>query len=91
MTDIKMYEAMAKLDLPETEREWISCRVEKLIDSFSALDSIDTASSEPLVSVLDIKNILREDIPGKFISREELLSNAPEQYNGYFRVPKTLN
>jgi len=90
MIDIKNYEAMAKLDLPETERQWVKDRVEKLLESFSALENIDTSNTEPLVTVLNIQNVMREDEAKKFITREELLSNAPEQYDGYFQVPKTL-
>ena len=90
MKNIKEYEAMAKLDLPETERQKLSGRVEELLNSFSALERIDTAGTRPLVTVLDIQNIMRNDVAGKFVTREELLSNAPEQYDGYFQVPKTL-
>jgi len=90
MNDIRNYEAMAKLDLPETERQCVKERVEKLLESFSALENIDTANTEPLVTVLNIQNVMREDEAKKFITREELLSNAPEQYDGYFQVPKTI-
>ena len=90
MIDTKIYEAMAKLNLPETERQWVKDRAEKLMDSFSALENIDTTNTEPLVTVLNIQNVMREDEAKKFITREELLSNAPEQYDGYFQVPKTL-
>ena len=91
MKDIKEYEAMAKLNLPETERQIISSRLVKLCDSFSVMENIDTANIEPLVTVLGIKNVLRDDVVRKNVSREELLSNAPEQYDGYFQVPRTLD
>ena len=91
MKDIKKYESDAKLNLPEAERQWVQSRVDALLESFSALESIDAGSTAPLVSVLDIQNALREDIAKKTIKREELLSNAPEQYDGYFQVPKTLD
>ena len=91
MKNIKNYEAMAKLDLPETERVWVSDSADILVDSFSLLDSIDTSGVEPLITVLDITNVLREDVSVKMLPREELLANAPDQYNGYFRVPKTLD
>jgi hypothetical protein len=45
---------------------------------------------EPLVTVLNVQNDFREDIAVKFMPREELLSNAPEQYDGYFQVPRTI-
>ena len=94
--DIKKYEAMAKLDLPETERQWLSGRINELLESFSGLEDIDTAGISPLVTVLDIQNVLRDDVVKKMITREELLSNMPEQENtsplfeGFFQVPKTF-
>ena len=91
MTDIKKYEAMVKLALPEDERQWITEQADKLLEGFSALESVGTEGVEPLVTVLDMESILREDAAKKVITRGELLSNAPEQYNGYFQVPKTLD
>ena len=90
MRDIKDYEAMVKLNLSETERGWVSDRADMLIESFKELENIDCLGVEPLVTVLDIQNVLREDISVKLVTREELLANAPEQYEGYFQAPKTL-
>ncbi len=84
------YEAMVKLDLPESERIWIAEKASMLEDSFSELSKVDTEGIEPLISVLDLNYTLREDIPIKSISREEILSNSPEQCDGYFQVPKTI-
>jgi aspartyl-tRNA(Asn)/glutamyl-tRNA(Gln) amidotransferase subunit C len=92
--DIREYEAMAKLDLPQDERARVSAKVEELIASFNALDGIDVTGVRPLVSVLDItlgRESLREDVPARIVTRGELLENAPEQYDGYFQVPRTLD
>ena len=88
---MREYEKMAKLDLPEEERQWVSQRAEKLLESFSVLESIDTANAEPLITVLAIENVFREDAAGKTVSREELLANAPAPYGGYFQAPKTID
>ena len=90
MENIKEYEAMAKLDLLDDERRQVSAIATRLIDSFGALSSINTDGVEPLVTVLDVQNVLREDISTKMLSRDELLANAPMQSDGYFQVPKTL-
>jgi len=90
MIEINKFEAMAKLSLNEDEHQWIENRVKMLIESFETLQSVDTGTVEPLVSVLDLKNILRDDVSAKFISRDELLANAPQQYEGYFQVPKIM-
>jgi len=89
--NIKEYEATAKFELSETERQWVSDCIDTLTGDFRALESVDTSETESLVTVLNIQNVLRDDIATeKIVSRDELLSNAPEQYNGYFQVPKTL-
>jgi len=87
---ISSYEGMAKLDLSEAERGWVSGRAGMLIDSFNKLADIDVSGVEPLITVLDVKNVFREDVDVKMLPREELLANAPEQYGGYFKVPKTI-
>ena len=91
MENIKEYEAMAKLGLPEAERRLISSRADMLMESFNRLESIDTSGAEPLITVLDVKNVFREDVGIKMLSRDELLAGAPERYDGYFMVPKTLD
>jgi aspartyl-tRNA(Asn)/glutamyl-tRNA(Gln) amidotransferase subunit C len=90
MENIKDYEALAKLDLPLNERLFISERADMLIKSFEELKNADTQGAEPLVTVLSIQNILRDDVAVKLVKREELLENAPQQSDGFFQVPKTL-
>jgi len=84
------YENMAMLDLPEPERLRLLERFNDVTGMFSMLDDYDTSEVEPLVSVLDIYNVTREDVADKFVSRDELLKNAPEQHDGYFQVPAAI-
>ena len=88
--DIISYQSMAKLELSEEERKLFSDIADKLASDFEKASAIDTNGVEPLVSVLNLKNILREDVSKQIISREKLLENAPESFDGYFQVPKTL-
>ena len=90
MENITHYEAMAKLALRPEERSQVQDQAQRLVESFAALSAVDTTATEPLVSVLNLQNDLREDVSAKWQSRETLLANAPEQYGGYFQVPKTV-
>ena len=90
MEHLKEYEAMAKLNLPAEEAETISRTAETLQAAFDQLAAIETAQTKPMVTVLDLHTVLREDVVNQTISRETLLDTAPEQYDGYFQVPKTL-
>ena len=87
---VELYQSMAKFDLDEATFDWVTETMSALEENFKKIESIDTQGVEPLYTVLDLKNILREDVAAKVISRDELLANAPEEYDGYFQVPKTI-
>lgn len=86
----QMYEPMAKLSLDSESRAWADDIIARLEDEFSKMEKADTEGVEPLVTVLDLKNVLREDVSAQIVSRDTLLENAPEEYDGYFQVPKTI-
>ncbi|MED5045451.1 Asp-tRNA(Asn)/Glu-tRNA(Gln) amidotransferase subunit GatC, partial [Geobacillus stearothermophilus] len=50
----------------------------------------DTENVPPTSHVLDMRNVMREDIPEPGLPREEVLKNAPDQQDGQFRVPAIL-
>lgn len=90
LINILEYEKMVKLNLPESERAWIIEKATRLEESFDEISAIDTEAAEPLISVLNLENRLREDVSHKELSRDEILKNSPEQNEGYFQVPKTI-
>jgi aspartyl/glutamyl-tRNA(Asn/Gln) amidotransferase C subunit len=90
MLNITEYEAMAMLDLQDDERVMLSRRIRDLAGGLTAFERIDTDEVESLVTVLGLHNIFREDAAEKLLSRDEILASAPEQYDGYFQVPGTL-
>ena len=90
MIDIKEFENMMMFDLPEEEREVLGRRLNAVAGGFAALGQVGTDDAEPLVTVLVRNNVLREDKSEKLVTRDELLSSAPECLDGYFKVPETL-
>ena len=90
MVNIDRYENAAMLDLPEAERRRVAGAAQRLLDDFSALGVVDTGGVDPMMSVLEIKNVMREDVSERTISRDELLHGAPDSCDGFFRVPRTL-
>jgi len=85
------YAKTARFSLTDDERNFISKHASELKLSFDVLEDINTENVNPMYTVLDVKNIFREDTAVKFESRETLLSSAPEQYGGYFQVPKAID
>ena len=91
MRSFKDYENMAALELPDLERAVLIKRFDEIVGSYAALGGYDTDGVLPLVSVLDVHNILREDIAEKLFSRDDVLENAPEKHDGYFQVPAAID
>jgi len=88
--DINKLSRMAKLSLSEDEIKEIGQHMEALAHDLDRLSEVDTANVEPLIYATERTNVLRDDIMIKKITRESLLANAPEQANGCFKVPKTV-
>ena len=86
----QMYEPMAKLSLDGESRAMADDIIARLESEFEKMEKVDASGVEPLITVLDLKNVLREDVSKQIVSRDTLLQNAPEEYDGYFQVPKTI-
>ena len=81
---------LAKLELSGEERERAKKDMGRMLDYIDKLSELDTEGVEPMTHVLPVQNVFREDIVTNSDTREQLLSNAPEQKDGMFVVPKTV-
>ena len=90
MPNIEDYEAMTKISLSEDEKTIVSGYMNMLLDSFKSWRIRMFQGGAPY-KCAGCKSPMRDDVAIKTISREELLSNAPEQHDGYFQVPRTVD
>lgn len=83
--NIKRIAELAMLEVNEDESEKISAEMTEMINMVSDLPKLCNEQSNA------IEMELREDeVISSECSREELLMNAPETYNGCFSVPRTV-
>ena len=81
---------LAKLELSGEERERAKKDMGRMLDYIDKLSELDTEGVEPMTHVFPVQNVFREDVVTNSDTREQLLSNAPEQKDGMFVVPKTV-
>jgi aspartyl-tRNA(Asn)/glutamyl-tRNA(Gln) amidotransferase subunit C len=81
---------LSMLRFNEEEREQIKSDLQKMIGFVDKLRELDTTGVEPLLHMSDNVDVLREDVPGNMLSREEALQNAPDHDGTYFKVPKAI-
>lgn len=81
---------LAMIDLNEKEKKELGADLSNIIDFADALLSVDTENVEPMMHILPVNNVLREDEVKESFDREELLKNAKTKEKGCFYVPKII-
>lgn len=81
---------LARLELSPEEKEAARKDMGRMLDYIDKLGELDTEGVEPMVHIFPVQNVFRDDIVTNSDMREQLLSNAPEQKDGMFVVPKTV-
>ncbi len=81
---------LAKLELTKEEKEQAKKDMGKMLDYIDKLNELDTAGAEPMSHVFSMNNVFRQDVVTNGDGREDMLKNAPEQKEGAFKVPKTV-
>lgn len=81
---------LAMLQFSDAEREEIRSDLQKMIGFVDKLKELDTSGVEPLLHMSTNADILRDDLPGHMISREEALQNAALHDDQFFKVPKVI-
>ena len=82
---------LAKLKLSGEEREQAREDMQKMLDYIVRLEELDTSGVEPMSHIFPLNNVFREDVVTNGDDRENLLSNAPEQKDGQYQVPRTVD
>ena len=86
--DMKGLAHLSMLYLSDEELQSFEGDMEDMIAFVSRLDSDSPGESKNEFSPL---NLCREDVPLKEFSKNELLSVAPKERDGFFAVPKVVD
>ncbi|MGG3017694.1 Aspartyl-tRNA(Asn) amidotransferase subunit C Glutamyl-tRNA(Gln) amidotransferase subunit C [Geobacillus stearothermophilus] len=87
---VKHVADLARLAITDEEAKMFTKQLDAIITFAEQLNELDTENVPPTSHVLDMRNVMREDIPEPGLPREEVLKNAPDQQDGQFRVPAIL-
>jgi len=89
--DIKRISYLAKLKLPQEKEEFYANSLKEIINWVDNLKQIDTNEVQPLHNVTNTSKSIRNDEINKHNSVEEVLNNAPERAQNFFKVPKVVD
>ncbi len=83
-------EKLSRLTFNETERKEVMANLSNILTMIKKLDEIDSSQLESPAQLSTNVQPLREDIAKQSITREQALSNAPDQNGTFFKVPKVI-
>jgi len=88
--DVENVALLSRLELNEADVAKFTGQLNAILDYVDMLNMVDTSGVEPTAHVLPLKNVMRADEAKTSLPRELALSNAPQQEDGYFKVPKIM-
>jgi aspartyl-tRNA(Asn)/glutamyl-tRNA(Gln) amidotransferase subunit C len=89
-SDVEHIAILARIGLTEAEVETFREQLSHLLEQFEVLRDLDTAGVDPTGHAVQLRAVMRDDIPGDSLDPEEVLSNAPQREGEFFRVKAVL-
>jgi len=88
--DVRYVAKLARLALSAGEIETYGAQLSDFLTHVEALRELDTQDVPATAQVIHARNVGRDDVPAKCLSRDEVLAGAPQAYGSYFRVPRII-
>lgn len=81
---------LAKLGITEQEIELFGEQLSEILDYFEMLNRLDTEAIPPTAQAVDMRNVTRRDEVRTSMTPEQVLANAPQRQEDYFKVKPIL-
>ncbi|MCM1566206.1 MAG: Asp-tRNA(Asn)/Glu-tRNA(Gln) amidotransferase subunit GatC [Dehalobacter sp. 4CP] len=81
---------LARLQLSEEEVELYTEQLNSILGYAEMLQKLNTDQVSPTAHAVQLFNVLREDEVKLSMSRDKILMNAPDEEDGFFRVPRIV-
>ena len=88
--EVERVASLARLRLEAAEIERLTGDLDKILEAFARLQTLDTSGVAPTAHVEDFGAPMRDDRVTNPPAGDELLLNAPARDGRLFRVPKII-
>ncbi|KUL20434.1 Asp-tRNA(Asn)/Glu-tRNA(Gln) amidotransferase subunit GatC [Chlorobium limicola] len=88
--DVAYIAALSRLQFSDEEMATMTTELNSILHYVEKLNEIDTDGVEPLSSIHDQMNVLRDDVEKESIATALALQNAPDRQDRFFKVPKVI-
>ena len=88
--DVQHIATLAAIDIDDDAVEDMRQQLSGIFRHFQRLQEIETEGLEPTSHTTDANTVLRDDVASEPLSRDDVLSNAPDPDGEFVRVQPVL-
>jgi aspartyl-tRNA(Asn)/glutamyl-tRNA(Gln) amidotransferase subunit C len=81
---------LARLDLSDEEIDRLKNEMGRILEHADKLQEVDTDDIEGTSHVIPMTNVYREDEVGESLTPEDVVANAPDSAEEFFKVPRIV-
>ncbi len=88
--DVEYVSKLARVHLKPEELDQYTSQLEKILGYINKLKETNTDHVSPTAHPLAVSNVWREDVAEPFAHIDEVLANAPEKEETFYKVMKVI-
>ena len=88
--EVKHLALLVHLGLSDDDVERLREQLSNILENFEILQQVDTTDVPPTAHSIALENVLREDEAGPSLPTDQVLANAPNREEGFFKVRAVL-
>ena len=88
--EVEKIASLARLSMDSAEAETYGTQLSNILNYIEKLNELETSEVEPTYNAVGLTNVTRKDRIASCLTQEEALSNAPDQSDGFYRVPRII-
>jgi len=88
--DVAHIAKLARLRLTDEELDRTTVQLLAVLDHAADVEALEVSDVPPMTHPEPLVNVLRPDVAGPVLDRDEVLACAPSAEDGQFRVPPIL-
>lgn len=89
--EVRHVAMLARLAVTDDEVEALAPELNDILGYAEKVGEVAADDVPPTVHPVPLENVLRDDVPGDVLDREELLAGAPESEDDRFVVPRIVS
>lgn len=88
--EVQHIASLARLGMSEAEIEKFMVQLSNILENFEILKQLDTSDLLPTAQAVALQNVFREDEPQPSYPVQDVMANAPQREEDFFKTRPVL-